>query len=143
MVELNSGSDLKKLLKKRNLNVRKVSLMVGIKPSTLYSVIQQDRKPSLEILLKLSEVLPIEIDGIKINGQIDTAKASIYEFPLTEDVVRILQRLQPEKQFMVEKMIYHLDKMDDTGWSEALDMIRVLRKTHTKKTDTVSPQSVN
>ena len=143
MVELNSGSDLKKLLKKRNLNVRKVSLMVGIKPSTLYSVIQQDRKPSLEILLKLSEVLPIEIDGIKINGQIDTVKASIYEFPLTEDVVRILQRLQPEKQYMIEKMIYHLDKMDDTGWSETLDMIRVLRKTHTKKKDTVSQESVN
>lgn len=51
--------------------------------------------------------------------------------------------MQPEKQFMVENMIYIPDKMDDIGWSEALDMIRVLRKTHTKKTDTVSPQSVN
>lgn len=51
--------------------------------------------------------------------------------------------MQPEKQYMIEKIIYHLDKMDDTRWSEALDMIRVLRKTYTKKTDTVSPQSVN
>jgi hypothetical protein len=51
--------------------------------------------------------------------------------------------MQPEKQYMIEKIIYHLEKMDDTGWSEALDMIRILRKTHTKKTDTVSPQSVN
>jgi hypothetical protein len=33
--------------------------------------------------------------------------------------------------------------MDDIGWSEALDMIRVLRKMHTKMTDTVSPESVN
>ena len=40
-------------------------------------------------------------------------------------------------------MIYHLDKMDDTGWSEALDVIQVLRKTHTKKKDTVSQESVN
>ena len=44
---------------------------------------------------------------------------------------------------MVEKMIYIPDKMDDIGWSEALDMIRVLRKMHTKMTDTVSPESVN
>ena len=51
--------------------------------------------------------------------------------------------MQPEKQFMVEKMIYIPDKMDDVGWSEALDMIRVLRKMHTKMTDTVSPESVN
>ena len=53
------------------------------------------------------------------------------------------QRMQPEKQFMVEKMIYIPDKMDDIGWSEALDMIRVLRKMHTKMTDTVSTESVN
>ncbi|MCR5203625.1 MAG: helix-turn-helix domain-containing protein [Lachnospiraceae bacterium] len=143
MVEINSGRDLKELLKERNLNVRKVSMMAGIRPSTLYAVVQQERKPSLGILLKLSEVLPIKIDSIKTRGLTGNSDASSNDLPLTEDAVRILQRLQPEKQYMIEKMIYHLDKMDDTGWSETLDMIRVLRKTHTRKMDTVSPKSVN
>ena len=143
MVEINSGNDLKDLLKERNLNVRKVSMMAGIRPSTLYAVVQQDRKPSLGILLKLAEVLPIRIDNIKKRGLTGNSDASSNDLPLTEDAVRILRKLQPEKQYMIEKMIYHLDKMDDVGWSEALDMIRVLRKTHTKKKDTVSQESVN
>lgn len=44
---------------------------------------------------------------------------------------------------MVEKMLYRLDKMDDTGWSETLDMIKILRRIHTRNTDTVSQESVN
>jgi len=143
MTEIHSGKDIKKLVDAENLSTREVAKMAGIIPSTLYSVIQQDRRPSLGILLKLAEVLPIRIDNIKKRGLTRNSDASSNDLPLTEDTVRILRKLQPEKQYMIEKMIYHLDKMDDTGWSEALDMIRVLRKTHTKKTDTVSPQSVN
>ncbi len=143
MVEINSGSDLKELIEKRNLNVRKVSMMAGIRPSTLYAVVQQDRKPSLGILLKLAEVLPIRIDNIKKRGLTGNSDASSNDLPLTEDAVRILRKLQPEKQYMIDKMIYHLDKMDDVGWSEALDMIKILRRMHTRNTDTVSQESVN
>lgn len=137
MVEINSGNDLKDLLKERNLNVRKISMMAGIRPSTLYAVVQQDRKPSLGILLKLAEVLPIRIDNIKKRGLTGNSDASSNDLPLTEDAVRILQRLQPEKQYMIEDMIYLLNEMDEIGWIAALDMIRVLRKMHTKMTDTV------
>lgn len=143
MVEINSGNDLKDLLKERNLNVRKVSMMEGIRPSTLYAVVQQDRKPSLGILLKLAEVLPIRIDNIKKRGLTGNSDASSNDLPLTEDTVRILQRLQPEKQYMIEDMIYLLNEMDEIGWIAALDIIRALRKTHTKKKDTVSQESVN
>ena len=143
MVEINSGNDLKDLLKERNPNVRKVSMMAGIRPSTLYAVVQQDRKPSLGILLKLAEVLPIRIDNIKKRGLTGNSDASSNDLPLTEDTVRILQRLQPEKQYMIEDMIYLLNEMDEIGWIAALDIIRALRKTHTKKKDTVSQESVN
>ena len=143
MVEINSGNDLKDLLKERNPNVRKVSMMAGIRPSTLYAVVQQDRKPSLGILLKLAEVLPIRIDNIKKRGLTGNSDASSNDLPLTEDTVRILQRLQPEKQYMIEDMIYLLNEMDEIGWIAALDIIRALRKTHAKKKDTVSQESVN
>ena len=93
MVEINSGSDLKEVLKERNLNVRKVSMMAGIRPSTLYAVVQQDRKPSLGILLKLAEVLPIRIDNIKTRGLIGKSDASTHDLPLDEDAVRILRKL--------------------------------------------------
>ncbi len=143
MVEINSGSDLKVLLKERNLNVRKVSMMAGIRPSTLYAVVQQDRKPSLGILLKLAEVLPIRIDNIKKRGLTGNSDASSNDLPLTEDTVRILQRLQPEKQYMIEDMIYLLNEMDEIGWIAALDIIKALRKTHKKKKVTVSSKDVN
>ena len=143
MVEINSGNDLKDLLKERNLNVRKISMMAGIRPSTLYAVVQQDRKPSLGILLKLAEVLPIRIDNIKKRGLTGNSDASSNDLPLTEDAVRILQRLQPEKQYMIEDMIYLLNEMDEIGWIAALDIIRALRKTHKKKKVTVSSKDVN
>ena len=62
---------------------------------------------------------------------------------MTEDTVRILQRLQPEKQYMIEDMIYLLNEMDEIGWIAALDIIRALRKTHKKKKVTVSSKDVN
>ncbi len=143
MVEINSGSDLKELLKERNLNVRKVSMMAGIRPSTLYAVVQQDRKPSLGILLKLAEVLPVRIDNIKTRGLIGKTDASSHDLPLAEDAGRRLRRMQPEKQFMIEDIICLLDEMDDTGWAAAHDIIKVLRKTHMRNKDTVSSESVN
>ena len=143
MTEIHSGKDIKKLVDAENLSTREVAKMAGIIPSTLYSVIQQDRRPSLGILLKLAEVLPIRIDNIKKRGLTRNSDASSNDLPLTEDTVRILRKLQPEKQYMIEKMIYHLDKMDDTGWSETLDMIKILRRMHTRNTDTVSQESVN
>ena len=141
--EINSGNDLKELINKKNLNVRKVSLMAGIKPSTLYSVIQQDRKPSLGILLKLAEVLPVRIDNIKTRGLTGKSDVSSHDLPLAEDAVRTLRRMQLEKLCMIEDMIYLLDEMDDTGWTVALDIIRALRKTYKRKKDTVSSKNVN
>ncbi len=77
--------NLKEIRQKRGLSQRDVATRLGCSPNVYSRYERNERQPSIEVLIGLSEILGVSVDFIIGNHSIESASLSKYELELIQE----------------------------------------------------------
>lgn len=87
---MGDGKNLKELLKEKNTSVKELSLLTGIKPSTLYSCIKCDSNIRFDNALRIANVLNVAITDICTTHPFASGITEDEIYPTIKDKLGIL-----------------------------------------------------
>jgi transcriptional regulator with XRE-family HTH domain len=104
---MNIGENIKKIRKEKGLQQKKVAIEIGYDLSNYNKVENGKREPSIEVLIKLSNLFNVTIDQI-INPTDDIPKEIVIEDKTTTEQMKLIQELDEKDKMIIFGMI---DKM--------------------------------
>lgn len=139
---MGDGVNLKRILKEKNTNVRRVALATGICPTTLYSIIQKDSRIRLDMAVLLADELDIQVekicynDGRPIPNELKRGDFSREAWTriilryLTDSIAPMLDLFGYDNLGTVDSLLFLFYQLDDISRREILKYLHILLENH-------------
>lgn len=145
---MGDGKKLKEILNDKNKNVKQIASETGIRPTTLYSIIQKDSNIRLEYAMLLANALNIDVNEIcsnsplsgnmmpldeilelpsDFNEKLDSNRIKTY---IQESIYPLMTLFGVECMADVDNLLTSFYQLDDEARHEILETIQLKMKYH-------------
>lgn len=143
MEMMGDGANLKRILKDKNTNVRRIAMATGICPTTLYSIIQKDGRIRLDMAVLLADELDIQVEEICYNDGktipdalrredfCQEAWTRLFLKYYTDSIAPMLELFGYDNLNKVDYLLWMFYQLDDISRKEILKYLHILLENRT------------
>lgn len=145
---MGDGSNLKRILDKKEISVRKLAKSTGISSTTLYSIIQKDTDIRFDNALRIANALGIDVSEIchsipftgdvriediyptfpdALGGRLEPTRVRVY---LKSSLLPLMQLFGSASMPDVDSLLTSFYQLDDEARIEIVEMIKFKLKFH-------------
>ncbi len=126
---------LAEILKEKGLNIRKLSILTGIGPSTLYSIMDRDTRIRYDYAIKIAKVLDISASEIceeaKIFENIHTDDD--FSMFLSPNINKIINKASESEMKQIIELLENYYMLDDDAREQIFEQIKLMKKQQDRK----------
>ena len=128
---IGNGKKLQRILESKKISVQQLSRQTGIKPTTLYSIIQRDGIIRLDFAVRIADTLDIDIHEICNDNVI------LPERPITPQLSNaatdIIENLNEKDLRILNNFLTDFYVLDDDGREQIIALIKCMEKQQKRK----------
>lgn len=125
---------LAEILKEKGLNIRKLSILTGIGPSTLYSIMDRDTKIRYDYAIKIAKVLDVSACEIceeaKVFENVHTDENSMF---LSPNINKIVNNASESEMKQIIELLENYYMLNDDAREQIFEQIKLMKKQQNRK----------